>query len=255
MRLNTLELRFRLFAAGLHFLISIFIAALSGLLVFKLWYPWPYYVISGGKNLFLLVVSVDVVMGPILTFVVFDNAKRKLELVRDLSVIVFLQLSALAYGLNTVFEARPVALVFEVDRFRTISASDVFRLELADPHSLYHELPKTGPWVLGTRNAAVGAEKTKALELGLEGFDTGQRPLFWQPYDKSRSDALKRSRSVNDLLLRYPDRSTELRQQLAIRKLAPETTRFLPLVARVDWVVLLDNGGSIVGFADFNGFF
>ena len=47
------------------------------LLVFAVWYPYPYREISGGRDLFLLVVAVDVVLGPLITFAVFNRAKPR----------------------------------------------------------------------------------------------------------------------------------------------------------------------------------
>ena len=41
------------------------VATACGLLVFALWYPYPYSEISGGRDLFLLVVSVEAGLGRI----------------------------------------------------------------------------------------------------------------------------------------------------------------------------------------------
>ena len=120
----------RLKAAGIHLGISALIAGMAAALVFGLWYPWPYRSASGGQALFLLIMSVDLVLGPALTFVVFNRSKTKSHLVRDLAVIATLQLAGLAYGLYTVYLARPVAVVFEVDRFRVVSAVEVRHEEL-----------------------------------------------------------------------------------------------------------------------------
>ncbi len=47
------------------------------LLVFAVWYPYPYREISGGRELFTLVVAVDVVLGPLITFVVRKRERKK----------------------------------------------------------------------------------------------------------------------------------------------------------------------------------
>ena len=120
----------RLGAAGIHLGISLAIAALAALLVFGLWYPYPYREISGGRELFLLVVSVDVILGPLITLAVFNRAKPWMELRRDLAVVALIQLAALGYGLWTVSVARPVHLVFEIDRFRVVHAIDVDEAQL-----------------------------------------------------------------------------------------------------------------------------
>lgn len=67
--------------------------------------PYPYREISGGRELFLLLVAVDVVMGPLITLMIFNTGKPRRELQLDLIVVGVLQLAALAYGLSTVYAA------------------------------------------------------------------------------------------------------------------------------------------------------
>ena len=115
----------RLRASGIHLGISVAIALLAALLVFLVWYPYPYREISGGRELFLILVSVDVVLGPLITLTIFNRAKPWRALRRDLAIVGLIQFSALCYGMWTVFVARPVHLAFEIDRFRVIHAIDV----------------------------------------------------------------------------------------------------------------------------------
>jgi hypothetical protein len=115
----------RFLASGAHFVLSAAVAALAAALVFGVWYPYPYREISGGRELFFIIVAVDVVMGPLLTFAVFNRKKPMKELKRDLGIIVLLQVAALGYGLWTVFISRPVLLVHEYDRFRVVHAIEV----------------------------------------------------------------------------------------------------------------------------------
>jgi hypothetical protein len=112
-------------AAGIHLCISIVIALLAAALVFYFWYPYPYREISGGRELFMILITVDVILGPSITLAIFNRAKPRRELRRDLAIVGLIQLAALGYGLWTVFIARPVHLVFEIDRFRVVHAVDV----------------------------------------------------------------------------------------------------------------------------------
>ena len=98
----------RLRASAIHLAISLSIATLAALLVFGWWYPYPYRELSGGRELFTLVVAVDVVLGPLITLVIFNTTKTRRHLAMDFTVIGLLQVAALAYGLWTVFVARPV---------------------------------------------------------------------------------------------------------------------------------------------------
>lgn len=242
-------------AAGTHLLISAVVALLAAVSVFGVWYPGPFRLLAGGRDLFFLVTSVDVVLGPLLTFAVFNLAKGWRHLRWDLAIIALVQCAALIYGLHTVYIVRPVAMVFEVDRFRLVTANDVYLPELPKAHPEYRELPLTGPWLLGARAAETGPESTEALFMGLRGIDVGQRPSFWQPYAQSASTALARSRPVSALLARYPNRAWELRRELRDMGANESTARFLPAMARGDWVAVLDNSGGVLGYLPIDGFF
>ena len=246
----------RLTAAGIHLLVSAIVAASAAALVFGLWYPGPYRLLSGGRDLFLLVVGVDIVLGPLLTFVVFDRSKGWRHLSRDLIVIGVVQLTGLLYGLHTVYIARPVAMVFEIDRFRVITAADVFAPELPKALPPYRQLPLTGPWLLSLRDAARGQERNDALLMAVfRGVDTSQRPIFWQPYDQARNQVVQKSRPIDLLIKRYPDKRTAIENKLIELHLTAAAARFTPLIARGDWVALVDAQGAVRGFLPLDGFF
>jgi len=250
-----LDLRLRAKAAGIHLLISVAVAALAAVLVFFLWYPGPFRFMSGGRDLFLLVIIVDVVIGPVLTFAVFNRAKGARHLARDLGVIGVLQIAALAYGLHTVYIARPVAVVFEVERFRLVTANDVLLEELPKAPPELRELSLTGPRVIGARRPAPGAERNDAMFMGVSGIDVGQRPMFWQPYSQSQARALEASKPVAALLKQYADKAEDTRKRLAEMNADEASARFLPVMARQPWVAVLDKTGALLGYLPLDGFF
>ena len=149
--INILDARNRYKAAGIHFGWSACVGLLAALMVFAVWYPWPYREMSGGQQLFLMIVSIDLVLGPLLTLAVFNPRKLRTVMFRDLAVIVTVQLSALVYGLHVVHIARPVALVYEGTRFRTVSDVDVVHEELSAAPVELKRLSLSGPLVLATR--------------------------------------------------------------------------------------------------------
>ena len=242
-------------AAAIHLGLSLTIAALAALLVFFVWYPGQFRELAGGRGLFVLLTSVDVVLGPLLTLAVFDRAKSRRHLRLDLAVIGVLQLAALVYGLHTVFIVRPVAMIFEVDRMRLVVANDVAIDELPKALPAYRSLPLTGPLQLAARVPRDGAERTDALMQGLQGKDVSVRPTFWQPYEESKARALGRSRPIAVLLEHYAGHGDEIRRELTAMKAEPATSRFLPAMARTAWVAVLDDGGNVLGYLPFDGFF
>jgi len=251
---NRLHIALR--AAGIHFLFSLGVALLSALLVFGLWYPFPYRELSGGRELFLLVTSVDVVCGPLLTLVMFSPTKPRAELLRDLGLVVLIQLTALGYGVWTVWMARPLYLVQEVDRFRVIAAPDI---EVQDLLKLPVELqPRllSGPMTVGIRPPKDAQERLTVLRESVAGGrDYSQRPDFYVPYTGEVAlRALKRAKPLAVFLAKRPDQ-TEAANALAHDKKADmQQWLYLPAVGRQDWVAILDQQGAIQGFLKGDGF-
>ena len=108
-----MNLKNRFYAFGLHILFSFLLLILALLLVFKLWYPAPLDQAMGVTEIFWFILGVDLILGPLLTFVVFNPKKKELK--RDLIIILIIQIAAYIYGLYTVAQGRPVWQVFVVD--------------------------------------------------------------------------------------------------------------------------------------------
>lgn len=87
-------------AAGIHLSANAVIGALALALIFLVWYPQPYSQAAGAGTLALLLLGVDLVLGPLLTLVVYRAGKKGLRF--DLTLIVLMQLGAFAYGMHVV---------------------------------------------------------------------------------------------------------------------------------------------------------
>ncbi len=251
-----MQLKPRLQAAGIHLLISLTIAALAAALVFALWYPYPYRDLSGGRDLFTMLVSIDVILGPLLTLAVFNLKKPRQELVRDLACIAVLQLSALGYGLWTVYQARPVHMVFEMDRFRVTHAADIDPELLTKAPPALQALPITGPTMLAVR-PLLSDEKFNVTMAALSGAQMAFRPDLWQPYDAdAQARALAASQPAANLLKKYPEQQAALSQIAADKGLPVADLRFLPAQARdTVWsAILAPKTGDIIGYLPVDGF-
>ena len=169
-------------AAALHLVGSVAVAVLAAALVFGFWFPYPYRDLAGGRELFLLIIAVDVICGPLLTMVLYNPAKPRAELCRDLGLVVLIQLAALGYGLHVVWQARPLYLVQEVDRFKVLSMPD---LDMAEVRKL--PIPMQVNWVKGPITVAIRAPKDAEeqqkvlLESVQGGRDYAERPEFYLP--------------------------------------------------------------------------
>ena len=245
---STFDWRDRLRAAAIHLGLSALLAALAAVLVFALWYPWPYRELSGGRDLFLLVVAVDVVLGPLITFAIFDRAKSRAGLRRDLAVVVALQLAGLLYGLWTVQLARPVHMVFEFDRFRVVHRSDVPQdLEGAAPAGI-EVAPWTGPTLLAVRPFHSEQEKFEATTAALQGIALASRPDLWQAYADAMPRVLEAAHPLAQLKSRFAARSAEIDAAVREAQRSEADVAWLPVVGRKAqaWTVLLDKRTAAV---------
>lgn len=231
----------RFLASGAHFALSVVVALLAAALVFGVWYPYPYREISGGRELFFIIVAVDVVMGPLLTFAVFNRNKPLKELKRDLGIIVLLQVAALGYGLWTVFLARPVHLVYEYDRFRVVHAIEIDNTLLPKAPADLQKMPITGPTTLSLREFKDGKEQGDLTMDALGGLQLSARPQLWQDYSKSQQAVINQAKPVSVLKSRFAAQSALIDTAVLSTGKAETALRFVPMVARKDfWTVLID---------------
>lgn len=189
----------RLRAAGLHAIASLALAAvLTGVLVHAL-YPTPFFHAAGGASLLALMVLIDVVIGPCLTFVVFDARKPRAELRRDLAVIVALQAAALGYGLYSTALGRPVFMTFVVDRFELVSAAEVDADELARAPQALRALSWSGPRLAGAVRPTDPRAREQLLLAGLAGIDLKHLISRYVPYESMQAEVAARLRPLAQL--------------------------------------------------------
>lgn len=248
-----------------HLIISIIVALVVAALVFFIWFPGPLVDFAGGQKILWILVGVDVVCGPLLTLLLYRPAKSRLALIIDLGMIAAIQLAALGYGLHTLAQARPLAFVFEVDRFRMVTYADI--QEDDRKHLPYW----FAPWslirarTLGLSPAQSSDERLTIINDSLHGIEAGQRPKHWGDYSASISKVLTRAKPITVLREKYPQHDPLINKAIdtALRDIdAGEVSdgnslAWIPLVSRnsLEWVVLLDpKSGRIRGYIPLDGF-
>jgi hypothetical protein len=183
--------------------------------------------------------------------------KPKQELAVDLGLVAIFQLSALVYGLYSVAMARPVALVFEVDRFRVVTAAEVNPADQLQATPPYNALSWTGPQLLGIRSASNGDEQLQSIELGLQGIEPSMRPQWWEPYERSVNKALAKAKPMQALRQKHPQQSVLIDKTIHSANLSEGYCQWLPLVSRKsnEWVVILDaKSGQPKAYLPLDGF-
>lgn len=231
-----------LLASAKHLLVSTAVALVVAALVFTLWYPTPYSELAGGYALFLLLISVDVAVGPLLTLIVFSPHKAKQELRRDIGLILLIQFTALIYGLYSIMQARPVYLAFEGDRYRVVSVPDIDLSNLAQATPSFRQLSLTGPKLVGVRLAQPDdPEYRQSVIDSVAGQHPAFRPRRWVDYDSQRQQVIARAHPLVELQQRYPKRAALFEKAINESGLPLGALGFLPLLAekQSDWVVVV----------------
>lgn len=154
--------------AGLiHFTISLFIFCLMVAWAYFFAYPDIYFTMAGAVQGLALVFFVDAVLGPLLTFLVYNPAKPKKEIISDFVIIGAVQFGALIYGVYTLYQEKPSAVViYPKSNASVIGYRELADFELGDlsaygklgklPVAIYNPSNKTRPYsILSTMPNAI----------------------------------------------------------------------------------------------------
>lgn len=225
---------FRLRAFLWHVLFSLIIAALSAAVVFWVWHPAPLARAVGVGHIFLMMLAIDVVLGPLLTFAVAKEGKKSLKF--DLSVIVLIQIAALVYGLHSIAISRPVFVVFDVWRFEVVQANVLKQDDLKNAAEPYQNISWLQPKWVAVRPAANVEEKNKRLFTELSsGVAPAMQPSLYSSIDEQWQNMVKESKDINELNKLNPPE-----QVAALLAKYPNADKFIPLKApKQDMTVLI----------------
>lgn len=254
---NMARLRFATRWALGHFVVSAIAVALAASLVFFAWYPAPWRQMLGVAAIFGVVVAADLVCGPMLTFVLASPRKTRRERWVDLTLIALIQLSALGYGLWSVYEARPVVLAFEVDRLFVVTANEVQTEFLGQAPQQLQTLPWAGVIRVGLRQSTSPQEYLSSVEQSIQGVTQAMRPNWWSPFDDKVKTALRqKAKPLAELIGKRPRQIDEIHEAAERTRHKVDNLYYLPLTSSKDigWVVLLDTSGEIVGHVPVDGF-
>ncbi|HVF64038.1 MAG TPA: TfpX/TfpZ family type IV pilin accessory protein [Casimicrobiaceae bacterium] len=234
-------------AAAGHLVLSAVIGVSVFAAMILVWYTPPYFEAAGGNDLVLLLLGVDITLGPLLTLAVFNPGKGMNKLRFDLAVIATLQLAALAYGVHVMFTARPAYLVFAVDRFDLVMANLLTDAELAKAQPPWNARPVGRPPTVGARVPDDPKLKDESLFIALAGIDLPQQPRFFVPYEEIAAEAAKRAQPLADLRALNPDERARIDEIVRRSGRAEANLAFLAARApNLDFVVIVDRSTGAV---------
>lgn len=240
------SLKFRLKAFAYHLGISVFIALVSLYIVFMVWHPAPLAKAVGVTYIFIMMLAIDAILGPVLTLIIAKKDKKSLKF--DLGVIVVLQLAAFTYGIYNIAISRPVYIAFDTSRFEIVQANEIPKESLDEAETSYSTLGWGVPKYVAVRAAANEEERSERLFSELEtGVAPSKQPNLYEPLDNQWLRINNKAERLNNLYQTNDKSNVD-----NITSKYPSATAWLPLVAyQQDMVVLIDgNNNNIVDIVD-----
>ncbi len=187
---------FNLRAFSYHLLASLIVVGLFALIILTVWYPSIWSKALGGYDLFIKIVIIDLIAGPLCLGLVYKAHKPLKEKLIEIITIGSIQLAFLGYGLWVLSESRPAFIVFAVDRFDVYVANEIDQDYLGD-HPPFNKISITGPVYAGIDPKRV--PKDLGSDLVIAGLDISMLAKYYEPIDHFADEIRDTRREYNDL--------------------------------------------------------
>ena len=111
----------RFIAFGVHLFLSVFIFSCLVFFTYFILLPGFLFYSEGGITILGLIGSVDVILGPVITLIIYKKTKPSIKF--DLSLIALLQIAALIYGLHALWSVRPLTVFYTHGTYHVVYQS------------------------------------------------------------------------------------------------------------------------------------
>ncbi|WP_180158750.1 TfpX/TfpZ family type IV pilin accessory protein [Acinetobacter sp. YH01026] len=229
-----------------HLFISCLIALLVIGLVFFIWYPSPLATAVGVTHIFLMLLVIDVILGPLLGLLVYKEGKKTLKF--DLSVIILIQITALCYGVFSIEQGRPAWLVYSVDRFELVRKNEIVDTNIQHAQPQFQKPSWFKPQYVATEFAKDTQQRNDEMFAEVfSGISISQRPERYVELTQAKTQIQQRALPLVEL--QGYNSKTDVEKTLAKY---PKADAWLPLKANaVDMVVLVNKeSASIIKIVD-----
>jgi hypothetical protein len=229
-------MKFRLAAMGLHLLASC--VALTVILggLYLGWYRWPGWYLADAAVVTTVLCGVDLVAGPLLTFIIASPVKPRRELVRDVAVIATVQLIALAYGTISLWHGRPLYYAFSENALSLVQAYDIENTELDMARKLnapllphWYSLPR---WIWAPLPQD-SEESGKIIASAISGgSDVISMPRYYKPWDAGLPALRSQLTKIGDIKYFSAKEKQLLTERVRAAGLAADQPNAIPLTGR-----------------------
>ena len=229
-------MKFRFKALGLHLLASATaLMLIFGALYFG-WYRWPGWYLAGVSQVVFVMAGVDVVVGPLFTFIVARASKPRRVLARDIAVIVAIQLCALAYGTMSIWSGRPLYYAFSVNVLQVVQAydispdeSDLARRQNAALAPHWYSLPH---WIWAPLPQDPGESGRIVASAVVGGDDVTSMPRYFKPWEQGLPALRTQLKKVDDVGYFSSAEKKKLKARLQAAGLSADAPISMPLTGR-----------------------
>lgn len=225
-----------------HLTTSILIVLIVTGSIFFVWYPYPLAQAVGVIYLFIMLIIIDLILGPLMTLLIYKKDINAFKI--DLSIIIVIQIAALIYGLHSLAQGRPAWIVFNQNKFELIRVNDQIIENTKYIHKQFQSISWTGPQYV----AAVPSKNMKQREDdlfmdALAGISLAQRPERYVAISNVKHKIQQQSQNLDNL-----KKFNDVKLVEKILNQHPKATAYLPLKAnKLDMVILINKKeGSIV---------
>jgi hypothetical protein len=229
-------MRFRLKAFGLHLLASTCVLSLVLGALYLGWYRWPGWRLADASEVVIVLIGVDVVLGPTLTSVIARITKPRRELVRDIAIIVAVQLIALTYGTVSLWKGRPLYYAFSETVLQLVQAYDVDADEWARgqrenpqlaPH--WYSLPR---WIWAPLPTDADARQKIVASAVSGGDDVISMPRYFRPWAEGLPTLRSVLKKVDVVGYFTGAQKTQLKERMRAAGFDPDQLNSMPLTGR-----------------------
>jgi len=141
----------RLKAFFTHLFISLVGIACVFALTIHYIYPKAIAEATRGLDAFQTLILVDLILGPVLTLIIYNKNKPYKELLSDISIIATLQVCALIYGLAILYQERPSIIIYwSAEEYFQILNQEDFQAQINNKEqfdSFKHKLSPISPYI------------------------------------------------------------------------------------------------------------
>ena len=237
------QLKYKLKAASIHLLLSLIVFAVFSYFILYEWYPEPFFTAQGGWQGIRIMAIVDLVLGPALTLIVYNHLKQRKLIIFDLSIIVFIQITALGLGGYTVYTQRPIALVYWATAFYTVTEEDYFAQGIESPD--FSQYSDHIPPLIYSRPVSTLAELKSSRNLTEKLIPAYAHVEFYEKIEDNLEEILLNEVDITEIVL---TNETVLNRIEDVTKGDLDAYSYLALKAKFHHMILImEENGELAG--------